>query len=298
MTIAASRIYHVNVNCSDLERSLAFYRDVIGLTPVTRTAPETPQPGGAFGLDQVQWDAWILQGANGTAGVVLDLLQWLVPGSVGQPATDATATGFNRLCIATPDLDAMHARLTAAGADCWTAPDELDLGDGTTARLFVCSDPDGTQIEFVEGSSTRLSHVAVNCADYDASLTYYQDVMGLRAVRQMTLPRQSGAKFRLDGSVELRASLLRDPASGFMVELIGWADPAPRVAPARVANQLGIFRMAWLTTDIHADYATLGELGVSCYSPPAGLTMGPGLPHLEALFWGDPDGACLELIET
>ena len=28
------------------------------------------------------------------------------------------------------------------------------------------------------------------------------------------------------------------------------------------------------------------------------LAMGPGLPELRVLFWNDPDGGCLELIEA
>jgi catechol 2,3-dioxygenase-like lactoylglutathione lyase family enzyme len=103
MPISPSRIYHVNVNCSDLARSRAFYTELLGLRPLTRTTPDAPQPGGAFGLDQVQWDAWILQGDEGSDGVVLDLLEWQVPRPTGTPATVATATGFNRLCLSVPD---------------------------------------------------------------------------------------------------------------------------------------------------------------------------------------------------
>lgn len=43
--------YHVNVNCSDLDVSLAFYRDVLGFSPVVHTAPDV-QPGAAFGFDE------------------------------------------------------------------------------------------------------------------------------------------------------------------------------------------------------------------------------------------------------
>jgi hypothetical protein len=95
----------------------------------------------------------------------------------------------------------------------------------------------------------------------------------------------------------MRAQRFQDPASGLIVELIEWEDPAATRAPARKANELGIFRMAWHTPDIDRDHAVLGDAGVECYSPPAHLEMGPGIPALRALFWGDPDGACLELIE-
>lgn len=75
MSLACTRCYHVNVNCSDLDRSLAWYGETLGLTTLVRTTPAEPQPGAAFGLDLVQWDAWILQGAAGHSGLVLDLLQ-------------------------------------------------------------------------------------------------------------------------------------------------------------------------------------------------------------------------------
>jgi hypothetical protein len=75
MSLACTRCYHVDVNCSDLDRSLAWYGETLGLTTLVRTTPAEPQPGAAFGLDLVQWDAWILQGAAGHSGLVLDLLQ-------------------------------------------------------------------------------------------------------------------------------------------------------------------------------------------------------------------------------
>jgi glyoxylase I family protein len=326
--ITPVRIFHVNVNCSDLERSLAFYRDLVGFTATTRTAPQQAQPGGAFGLAQVQWDAWILSGDAGYASPVIDLLEWLVPKPAGAPATDPTAAGFNRLCISTPDVAAMHARLRdaspALGVDLWSAPIEAEVAGGRMTTMFICGDPDGTQIEFRSGHDTRLAHIVVNCADLDRSSRYYADVIGMTPLTTFGPVRQPAPLFRLgDGTVELRAVLLQDPASGFVVELVEWLDPKPlsaslrpspqrpspqrpspqrpspqRPSPQRRANELGIFRMAWQTDDIDADYDTLDEAGVECFSPPATLAMGPGLPELRALFWADPDGACLELIES
>jgi catechol 2,3-dioxygenase-like lactoylglutathione lyase family enzyme len=298
MSIAPSRIFHVNVNCADLDRSLAFYRDLVGLKQTTRTQPAAPQPGGAFGLDEVQWDAWILQGDAGYASPVLDLLEWKVPLPGGRPATDPTATGFNRLGFTTPDLDALHARLRDAGADVWSEPVSMALEGGGELRLFVCSDPDGTQLEFIHGTDTRMSHVVVNCRDLARSLLYYTDVIGLPGQATVHAKRQPGGVFRLDGDIEVRGELLSDPVTGFIVELLEWVEPGPLVERARRANDLGIFRMAWQTDDIDRDYDELGEAGVECYSPPAHLSMGPGLPELRALFWGDPDGACLELIQS
>jgi catechol 2,3-dioxygenase-like lactoylglutathione lyase family enzyme len=298
MPIAARRTSHLNVNCADLERSLAFYRDLVGLEAYVRTAPEEPQPGAAFGLDRVQWDAWILRGATGDRAVVLDLLQWLVPSPTGRPATDARTTGFNRLCFTTPDLDGTYRRMVDAGVDVWSPPSDLQIEGGRPARLFVCSDPDGTQVELIGGPAVGLSHVAINTADHDRSVAYYRDVMNLEVVMTPAFPTQPGTIFRIDGDISMRSTLLRDPRSGFMVELIDWHEPTVVPRPAPVTNQLGIFRLAWVTRDIEADHTALLAHGITPFSPPADVEMGPGVPNLKAIFWGDPDGACNEVIQT
>lgn len=238
--IQPTRIFHVNVNCSDLGRSLAFYCDEIGLKPRNHTAPESPQPGGAFGFEQVQWNAWMLAGDAGYESVLLDLLEWRLPQPAGAPPAAGTP-GFARLRLS------------------------------TTAN--VDRDPDGTALEVVAGDRTALAGVVVNCHDIERSLHHYGEVCGLVA---------SGDMFR-------------DPVSGFEIELVdvGGAPPA-----ARHANELGIFRMAWTTDDVDRDHRALLAAGVEPMSPPATLAMGPGLPSVRALFWRDPDGACLELIEA
>ena len=81
--------------------------------------------------------------------------------------------------------------------------------------------------------------------------------------------------------------------------MVEWVEPRAEGSGRRQANELGIFRIALLTDDIDRDYAALIDSGVNCHSPPAELEMGPGLPSdLRALFFEDPDGTCIELIES
>jgi catechol 2,3-dioxygenase-like lactoylglutathione lyase family enzyme len=65
----------------------------------------------------------------------------------------------------------------------------------------------------------------------------------------------------------------------------------------RQATDLGPYRVALLTDDLDRDYQGLLAAGVTPYSPPATLDMGPGLPTLRAVFFPDPDGTTFELIE-
>jgi hypothetical protein len=78
-----------------------------------------------------------------------------------------------------------------------------------------------------------------------------------------------------------------------------WKRPAPIGRPYDSANHLGLYRMAFLVEDMQASYDEIRRQGVEC-PPPVYLDMGPEIPidGLWALFFPDPDGTCLELIET
>lgn len=248
MAIAASRVFHVNVNCASLERSLAFYRDTLGFVPGARTTPAAPQPGGPFGLDRVQWDAFMMTGSDGMLAPVVDLLEWKVPGPVGQPPATAVAPGFSALHVTTP-------------------------GAGGTSTV---RDPDGTLVAVTEGSGVAVTGVTLGCSDADRTLRFLVDVLGF-----------SGT-----------GTHATDRAGTFEVELVELGARPVGDEPPPAANRLGIFRVALMTDDLVHDYGVLRDARVRCYSPPARLDMGPGLPELTALFFADPDGATFELIET
>ena len=299
MAIGVSRVFHCNVNATDLDGSLAFYRDLLGLTPSTRTTPSAPQPGAAFGLPETQWDAWILTGDRGYDGVAIDLLEWQVPRPAGTPYPVANHLGFTRLGFVTKDIDAAHARLVDAGVDCFGAPHDVRIEGAPPLRAFVCTDPDGTLVELISGGGGRLAFVAIGCRDLDRSIAFYE-ALGFNALGRFPIGPQDGSGLRLEGDVEWEMAYLDDPrgTGAFALDLVQWKSPVPVGEPYDTANHTGVYRMALMTDDIDASFAALQDLGVQSVSPPATLDMGPGLPELRALLFPDPDGTMLELIET
>jgi glyoxylase I family protein len=297
--IGVSHVFHLNVNCSDLERSLAFYRDGLGLSASTRTtSPE--QPGAAFGLEQAAWDAWILTGDRGYDGVAVDLLEWQTPKPTGTPPPVANHLGFTRLGFTTGDIDAAYERLVAAGADCFGPPHDIALEGAPSVQAFVAADPDGTMFELVSGTGDCLSFVAIGCADLDRSVAFYSEVLGFRPLARFAPGVSDGTSIRLGPAVEWEMAYLDDPRGKgtFALDLVQWTSPAVEGPPASAANQLGIYRMALITDDIDRDHAALTARGLKCITPPATLDMGPDLPALRALLFPDPDGTMLELIEA
>lgn len=304
MSLDLKAVTHININCSNLDRSMHFYRDLIGLTPQSHTKPE-PQQGDGFGLPgRVVWDAYLLHDDRAQAGPAIDLLEWQTPKPVGRPHPEANHLGFMRVCLAADDLDALHAKLTAAGIATRSAPIEVPVLGDQSVRFFCCDDPDGSCIEFVERPGpVRLSHININCSDLDAASDWYQRVLGVTPIAgRAEPPPTNGAGFGFEGDCDYRADFLAvdgDPQS-LILDLLEWKTPKPIGKPLQEANHLGPFRMAFQVDDAEASCAELDRLGVA-HSGPCWLTMGPDIPMIEglnAVFFRDPDGTMLELIET
>lgn len=297
MPINASRIYHVNSNCTDLERSARFY-EALGLTRVLRTVPSAAQSGEAFGLAEVAWDAWMMHSDDGMDGLSLDLLEWKQPAPSGAPSRLDGEPGFNRLMITTPDLPATIERAVAAGGVLVGGPVEVEAGPDRPV-LAMMLDPDGVPVQLLAADRTSIAQVVINCADLGASLEYYCDVMGLSAQHAPSEMRWTHELFGTAADIDVRAAILTDGGSVFTVALVQWLDPAPGAGVrVRAANELGLFRMAWSTSDCTADEAIVRAAGSTPLAPSAELSVGDDLPLLKVLFWPGPNGECLEVIEV
>jgi catechol 2,3-dioxygenase-like lactoylglutathione lyase family enzyme len=302
MPTSDARLFHVNVNCRDLERSQRFYTEGLGLTAGVRTAPDSTQPGAAFGLARARWDASILLGPNGYDGGAIDLLQWHEPEPVGTPPAGLVERGFQRLGMRVPDLDATTARVRALGGVVWSEPFAHAVDGGGEIRLVVVGDPDGTAIELIEGGPASVSFVAVTCADLDRSRAFY-DSLGFRELATYRSENADGSHLHIEGPVAMDEVVLAAPGRGeVMVMLVGFRAPTttdgatPRGAP-RAANALGMWRAALLVADLDGAVAELARLQIATISPPVSMAMGPGLPQLRFVCFRGPDGEVIELIE-
>lgn len=141
----ALQIYHVNVNCSNLERSLAFYR-MLGFEEAW-DIPDCQVPG--LGPVPRRGRAKLLRYGTEARGALLDLIEWLDPPTAGTPYPHLAHAGIARLCLRVKGIDEMIDMLRAAGVGFVDAPAMPGLIGGR--QKFVCVfDPDGTVIELME----------------------------------------------------------------------------------------------------------------------------------------------------
>ena len=146
MTI--SGLLHVNINCSDFERSRAFY-EMLGfelLMPV-------PEVGEGEVAAAVGMTAYRLRGAlmKHRDGSLIDLLEWREPADDAPPYAALNHLGLARVALQSTDIDADIGRLRAAGVEFLTAQPATVAGpDGMSSRFICFTDPDGTVLELVE----------------------------------------------------------------------------------------------------------------------------------------------------
>ena len=141
-----SKVSHIGVCVSDLERSLRFYCDVLGFVRST-TMPDVHVQGepsdSLLRLRDVDLHAVYLE----RDGFRIELLHYASPRSPERPPQRAmNDLGLTHLSVKVPDVAAALARLDADGVvvDRDTV---IEIG-GLTVAAFV-RDPDGLGIELV-----------------------------------------------------------------------------------------------------------------------------------------------------
>jgi glyoxylase I family protein len=292
-----ARIFHVNVNCSDLARARTFYVDGLRLVEGARTTPERVQPGTAFALDRARWDALILVGAHGFDGGAIDLLEWQEPAPTGAAPAALFDTGFQRLGVTVTDLDATLAAVAARGGTVWGEPDVHHVPGGNDIRIAFVSDLDGTAIELVEGANPGLSFVSVTCRDLERSVAFYR-ALGFTERVRFPSANDDGARLRVDGPVSMVEVLMGAPGGGDVhLILVGFERPTARETSVRPANMRGIWRTALLLPDLDRAVDGLRRTDVALLSDPQSMSMGPGLPDLRFVCFRGPDHEVIELIE-
>lgn len=140
-------IVHANVNCSDFDRSLAFYEmlgfRLVAMVPETNTA----EVAAAVGMPpyRVRGGILALEGES----TLIDLLQWIEPSDDEPPYPHLYHRGIARIALRTDGFDADVAELEAAVVELLPQA-TVEWPGQPTSRIVCFKDPDGTVLELVE----------------------------------------------------------------------------------------------------------------------------------------------------
>ncbi len=146
--MSITRFSHVGICVSDLERSVAFYRDALGFREVRRLDVSGEAPETLLHLEDIDLETVFLE----RDGVRIELLhfRWPTHRGNGDPRP-MNALGLTHLSLRVDDLAAAIAALEGVGARIlhatrtWNA----ELASGAVFAI----DPDGTRIELIASST-------------------------------------------------------------------------------------------------------------------------------------------------
>lgn len=147
-------IHHTAISTPDLDRALAFYRDLLGFEQIS---------GGQFGGDP-RVDAVVgLPNASGRAAMVksgttiIEFFEYKTPAPEGQdPARPVNNHGITHIALAVSDIDGEYERLKAAGIRFHCPPQHMGTLKATYGR-----DPDGNVFELLETLDADDPHARV-----------------------------------------------------------------------------------------------------------------------------------------
>lgn len=279
---------HTTVTVSDVNKSLAFYRDLLGF----------PCLGRLYYPNQVGLVIDFLDiGNNG----ILEIFSFAkAPVKPTEFIPDDCQLGMRHMAFKVQSVDATAARLKKAGVEFTIKPTNATGG----VRIAFFKNPDGALCEIIEGELTyhnqgqkplavpvpasgapgkselTFDHVTLTVANLEKSLEFYQGVLGFPVLGQLVMNDERGFVITY---LQFGNSVL---------EIFSF-DKAPTIYHIWNPDEtvLGFKHIGLLVDDVFAVADRLKAAGVRIIYQP-----NHALGGVDTCFFADPDGNALELI--
>jgi catechol 2,3-dioxygenase-like lactoylglutathione lyase family enzyme len=158
-------VHHVGLVVRNLDRSISFYHDLLGLPFANEPTPwfegpELEKGVGVPGARLRQVSLWV--GAHST----MELIEYANrPASSTAPVPN-NYLGAAHVCFKVDDVHATKAELEAVGVEFYSDVNVVDSGPLAGWRWVYFSDPDGLALELVEIAYYRKAERDANAAEY------------------------------------------------------------------------------------------------------------------------------------
>ena len=320
-----SQVSVVIIGAENLDASLAFYADTLGLEIQDRRTWQGPEFEQYWNLPSgsAAECAFLGHGADPVGRILLMEFN-AADRKLARPAEIHRATGLFNLNIYTKDIAADHAMLAKQGFTFWSDPTPNDFGPPVGAIIEVaCDAPDGLVINFIElvteDPATLIGQMRAYIADYgrtstgftavattacgvedmDRAVAFYYDVLNMKLFMESTLEgadtnrtlglpedARTNSVF-VQGDHEYGKIAMSSPINYEIDNLV------PDQAPPNIGYLAQSFEVPSLDTAIEA----CREMDVAVYTPAVEIDL-PGRGRCRSTIVRNPgSGSLMELFE-
>ena len=138
---------HTGITVSNLERSLAFWRDVLGFELSHGAHQRGEMAEQITGVKGAELKLAVLKTPSGHK---IELLEYLSPQDRKNVHVGPADVGHVHVALVIDNLEAVLKRIAASGWNAAGKPQTLTKGPNSGKRVVYVRDPDGTTIEFME----------------------------------------------------------------------------------------------------------------------------------------------------
>lgn len=145
------RIYHVGLTVSDLNKSIVFYRDVLGLEFQGEILMDGEETDRLFRKKNCKARVAYLNGCKNIETAPVELIQFIENG-INKVQPDLFVTSISEICFYTDDIDSVYKKLLQHNIECLSEPQYFDFtsqGFGKS-KAFYFKDPDGIILEMMQ----------------------------------------------------------------------------------------------------------------------------------------------------
>ncbi|HEV8403179.1 MAG TPA: VOC family protein [Candidatus Limnocylindrales bacterium] len=151
-------LWHASFTVSDLDRAIAFYRDILGWELVHRQVQHDPYTARLVGYPDA--DIEVAQFAipgqpRGISTHDLELVHYRTPAGVAR-AIEIRDPGEAHVAIAVEDADAEYSRLVGLGVEFLSPPNEITAGVNTGGKACYFKGFDGVHLELLQPPTHRI----------------------------------------------------------------------------------------------------------------------------------------------
>ena len=308
------RVGSIGITVKDLNRSIVFYRDVLGF----RVIKEWEAYGDVYEKEQGLFGIHFKTARLQLGEESIELTDYLTSGGRSNPE-DAKSNDllFQHIAIVVSDMDRAYQHLRKYNVEhVSTGPQTIPSSNVASAgiRAFYFHDPDGHNLELIYFPKGKgqikwqdnphgklflgIDHTAIGITSTGESLNFYQNLLGLQkkgeswnsGIAQERLNFVEGASLHITG---LRAS------EGPGVEFLEYLKPGPgKSYPADTRpDDLWFWQTDLLVDDAGKLFAELKKNKVRFISRELVTLKAPENKMYKAFLIRDPDGHAMRVLE-